>query len=36
MIRNHFDGIVAWAQTRQINGFLESLNGLFQPAKRKT
>lgn len=35
MIRNHFDGIVAWAQTRQTNGFLEALNGLFQAAKRK-
>ena len=28
-------GIVAWAQTRQTNGFLEALNGLFQAAKRK-
>ena len=35
MIRSHFDGIVAWAQTRQTNGFLEALNGLFQAAKRK-
>ncbi len=35
MIRKHFDGIVAWAQTRQTNGFLEALNGLFQAAKRK-
>jgi transposase len=35
MIRNHFDGIVAWAQTRQTNGFLEALNGLFQSAKRE-
>lgn len=35
MIRNHFDGIIAWAQTRQTNGFLEALNGLFQSAKRK-
>ena len=35
MIRQHFDGIVAWAQTRQTNGFLEALNGLFQAAKRK-
>lgn len=35
MIRNHFEGIVAWAQTRQTNGFLEALNGLFQAAKRK-
>lgn len=35
MIRTHFDGIVAWAQTRQTNGFVEALNGLFQAAKRK-
>jgi transposase len=28
------EGIVAWAQTRQTNGFLEALNGLFQAAKR--
>ena len=35
MIRNHFDGIVAWTQTRQTNGFMEALNGLFQAAKRK-
>ena len=35
MICQHFEGIVAWAQTRQTNGFLEALNGLFQAAKRK-
>jgi transposase len=35
MIRRHFDGIVAWAQTRQSNGFIEAINGLFQAAKRK-
>lgn len=35
MIRSHFDGIIAWAQTRQTNGFLEALNGLFQAAKRR-
>ena len=34
-IRNPMAGIVAWAQTRQTNGFLEALNGLFQAAKRK-
>jgi len=34
MIRTHFDGIVAWAQTRETNGFLEAFNGLFQAAKR--
>lgn len=35
MIRSHFDGIVAWSQTRQTNGFIEAINGLFQAAKRK-
>ena len=35
MIRSHMDGIVAWARTRQTNGFIEALNGLFQAAKRK-
>jgi transposase len=35
LIRNHIDGIVAWTQTRQTNGFLEAINGLFQAAKRK-
>jgi len=33
LVRNHLEGIVAWAQTRQTNGFLEALNGLFQAAK---
>ena len=33
--RRHLEGIVAWAQTRQTNGFLEALNGLFQAAKRR-
>jgi Transposase and inactivated derivatives len=35
LIRNHMDGIVAWTQTRQTNGFLEAINGLFQASKRK-
>jgi len=35
MIRNHLDGIVAWTQSRQTNGFIEAINGLFQAAKRK-
>jgi transposase len=35
MIRTHLEGIVAWAQTRRTNGFLEAINGLFQAAKRK-
>jgi transposase len=35
MILSHFEGVVAWAQTRQTNGFLEAINGLFQAAKRQ-
>ncbi len=27
LVRRHMAGIVAWAQTRQTNGFLEALNG---------
>lgn len=34
MVRNHFDGVIAWAQTRQTTGFMEAMNGLFQAAKR--
>ncbi|PYE21261.1 transposase ISL3 family protein [Paraburkholderia silvatlantica] len=35
MIRKHFDGIVAWTQTRQTNGFLGALSGLFQAVERR-
>jgi len=35
MIRSHFHGIVAWTRSRQTNGFIEAINGLFQAAKRK-
>jgi len=35
MGRKHLGSIVVWAQTRQSNGFLEALNGLFQVAKRR-
>jgi len=35
MVRSHLEGIVAWARSRQTNGFLEAINGLFQAAKRK-
>jgi transposase len=35
MIRNHFDGTLSWVHSRQTNGFLEAINGLFQAAKRK-
>jgi transposase len=34
MIGNCMEGIVAWVQTRQTNGFLEAINGLFQTAKK--
>ena len=35
LVRAHLEGIIAWAQTRATNGFLEALNGLFQATKRK-
>ncbi len=35
MIRTHFDGVVAWTRSRQTNGFIEAINGLFQAAKRR-
>jgi transposase len=35
LVRRHLAGIVAWTQSRQTNGFLEALNGLFQAAKRR-
>ena len=35
MPRAHRDGILAWVASRQTNGFLEALNGLFQAAKRQ-
>jgi len=34
-VRRHVEGIVARAQTRRTNGFLEALHGLFQAGKRK-
>jgi transposase len=35
MVRRHLEGIVAWTKSRQTNGFLEAINGLFQAAKRR-
>ena len=35
MIRAHLEGTLAWVTSRQTNGFLEAINGLFQAAKRK-
>jgi transposase len=35
MILNHFEGVMAWVNSRLTNGFLEAINGLFQAAKRK-
>jgi transposase len=34
-VRRRLERTVARAQTRQTNGFLESINGLFQAAKRR-
>ena len=33
LVRRHLKDIVAWARTRQTNGFLEAINGLFQAGK---
>ncbi len=35
MIRRHFDGIVAWAQTRQTNGFIEASTASSKPPSAK-
>ncbi len=35
MILSHFEGVIAWVNSRLTNGFLEAINGLFQAAKRK-
>ncbi|MGF6605676.1 hypothetical protein OKW45_000576 [Paraburkholderia sp. WSM4175] len=35
LICRHFDGIVAWTQTRQTNGFIEAINGLIQAASAR-
>lgn len=35
MVRKHLDGIIAWTRSRQTNGYIEAVNGLFQSAKRK-
>lgn len=35
MIRTHLEDIVAWAQTRQTNRFLEAINGLLQAANSR-
>ena len=34
-VRRYMEGIAAWAQTRQTNGFLEAIHGLFRVAKRR-
>ena len=31
----HLETILVWGASRQTNGFLEVINGLFQAAKRK-
>lgn len=35
LVRRHLEGIVTWVQTRQTNGLLEVLNGLFQAPNRR-
>jgi transposase len=35
MIRIHLEGIVALAQIRQTNGFLETFNSVFQASRRR-
>lgn len=35
MIDTHFDGIVAWTQTRQTNGVVGTLNRWFHAARRR-
>ena len=35
MVRKHFERVLAWVETRQTNGFLDTINRLFQAAKRK-
>ena len=35
LVRRHLEGIVAWAHTRQTNGFLDAINGLSRATKRR-
>jgi len=35
MVEAHWDGIVAWQQSRLSNGLLEGTNSLIQAAKRR-
>lgn len=35
MVETHWDGIIAWQQSRLTNGLLEGTNSLIQAAKRK-
>ncbi|QZE13384.1 transposase [Halosquirtibacter laminarini] len=34
-IKNHWDGIVKWMDTKLNNGILEGLNSIVQSAKRR-
>ncbi len=34
-IERHLEGVAAWARRRLTNGYMESINSLFQAAKRK-
>jgi hypothetical protein len=35
LVRRHFDGIVAWTQTRQTNDFIEAITAYFRPQSVK-
>jgi hypothetical protein len=35
MIREHFDGAIAWLDSRETNGFLDAVNSRFQAASAK-
>ena len=34
-VKNHWNGILAWFDSKLSNGFLEAVNGLIQAAKRR-
>ena len=34
-VKNHWNGILSWFNSRLSNGFLEAINGLIQAAKRR-
>ena len=34
-VKNHWNGILAWFDSKLSNGFIEAINGLIQSAKRR-